>query len=85
MIRAYVIIMAMMICFLTLGGNLMADEKKSISDLGKGVKQIPGKVSTHLQNEWVKTKEYQKEGWAESKAQFIRTKENIVSLFKGNK
>ena len=85
MIRAYMIIIAIMICFLTLGGSLMADEKntKSLSDIGNDVKLLPGKVSTHLQNEWIKTKEYQREGWAESKAQLIRTKEAIVSLFKG--
>jgi predicted adenine nucleotide alpha hydrolase (AANH) superfamily ATPase len=85
MIRAYMIIITMVVCFLTLGGSLMADEKntKTISEIGNDIQQIPTKVSTHLQNEWIKTKEYQREGWAESKAQFIRTKEAIVSLFKG--
>ena len=45
------------------------------------VASVPGKVSTHLQNEWVEIKAYQKESWAESKAQLVRTKEQILGFF----
>jgi len=45
------------------------------------VASVPGKVSTHLQNEWVDIKAYQKESWAESKAQLAKTKEQILGFF----
>ena len=45
------------------------------------VTSVPSKVSTHLQNEWVEIKAYQKESWAESKAQLAKTKEQILGFF----
>ena len=45
------------------------------------VASVPSKVSTHLQNEWVDIKEYQKKSWADSKDQFARTVDSIKSLF----
>ena len=45
------------------------------------VASVPHKVSTHLQNEWVDIKEYQKKSWAESKAQLARTKDQILGFF----
>ena len=45
------------------------------------VASVPGKVSTHLQNEWVDIKAYQKKSWADSKDQFARTIDSIKGLF----
>ncbi len=45
------------------------------------VASVPGKVSTHLQNEWVDIKEYQKKSWEDSKVQFVKTKEQILGFF----
>jgi len=42
---------------------------------------VPGKVSTHLQNEWVDIKAYQAKSWADSKDQFQRTVDSIKGLF----
>ena len=32
--------------------------------------EVPGKVATHISNEWAETKEYQAKSWAEAKAQW---------------
>ena len=61
-----------------------ADEKTiTPTEFGNAIAQTPGKFVNFISNEVDKTKEYQRQGWADSKAQLIRTKEAIVSLFKG--
>ena len=45
------------------------------------VASVPGKVQTHLQNEWVEIKAYQAKSWADSKDQFARTIDSIKGLF----
>ena len=47
----------------------------------ESVASVPGKVSTHLQNEWVDIKAYQAKSWADSKDQFQRTVDSIKGLF----
>ena len=42
---------------------------------------VPGKVSTHLQNEWTDIKAYQAKSWQDSKDQFQRTVDSIKGLF----
>ena len=42
---------------------------------------VPGKISTHLQNEWVDIKAYQAESWADSRAQLNRNWVQIKNLF----
>ena len=42
---------------------------------------VPGKISTHLQNEWVDIKAYQAKSWADSKAQLNRNWAQIKGLF----
>ena len=41
--------------------------------------EVPGKVATHISNEWAETKEYQKESWAEMKFKFKGFKEKFLS------
>ena len=60
-----------------------ADEQKTVTpkEFVETVVAVPGKVSTHLQNEWVDIKAYQAKSWADSKDQFARTVDSIKSLF----
>ena len=60
-----------------------AEEQKTVTpkEFVETVVAVPGKVSTHLQNEWVDIKAYQAKSWADSKDQFARTVDSIKSLF----
>ena len=60
-----------------------ADEQKTVTpkEFVESVASVPGKVSTHLQNEWVDIKAYQAKSWADSKDQFQRTVDSIKGLF----
>ena len=41
--------------------------------------EVPGKVATHISNEWAETKEYQAKSWAEAKAQWQALKTKLSS------
>ena len=60
-----------------------ADEPNTVTpkEFVESVASVPGKVSTHLQNEWVDIKAYQAKSWADSKDQFARTIDSIKGLF----
>jgi len=60
-----------------------AEEPKTVTpqEFVNSVVAVPGKVSTHLQNEWVDIKAYQAKSWADSKDQFQRTVDSIKGLF----
>ena len=60
-----------------------AEEQKTVTpqEFVNSVVAVPGKVSTHLQNEWVDIKAYQAKSWADSKDQFARTVDSIKGLF----
>ena len=66
--------------------NKAKAEEKSITptEFKDAIVAVPGKVSSFAQSEWQKTKEYQTESWAEMRAQFISTKEQIINLFTKN-
>ena len=61
-----------------------AEESITPKEFKDAIVAVPGKVSNFAQNEWQKTKEYQTESWAEMRAQFISTKEQIINLFTKN-
>jgi len=60
-----------------------AEEQKTVTpqEFVNSVVAVPGKVSSHLQNEWVDIKAYQAKSWADSKDQFARTVDSIKGLF----
>ena len=60
-----------------------AEEQKTVTpkEFVETVVAVPGKVSTHLQNEWVDIKAYQAKSWQDSKDQFQRTIDSIKGLF----
>ena len=45
----------------------------------ESVASVPGKVGTHLQNEWADIKVYQANSWAEMKFKFQGLKEKFLS------
>ena len=60
-----------------------AEETKTVTpkEFVETVVAVPGKVSTHLQNEWTDIKAYQAKSWQDSKDQFQRTVDSIRGLF----
>jgi hypothetical protein len=42
------------------------------------ITQVPIKLQGHISNEIEKTKEYQKNSWAEAKAQWLRLKTKFI-------
>ena len=60
-----------------------AEDQKTVTpqEFVNSVVAVPGKVSTHLQNEWVDIKAYQAKSWADSMDQFQRTVDSIKGLF----
>ena len=62
---------------------VQAEDQKTVTpqEFVNSVVAVPGKVSTHLQNEWVDIKAYQAKSWADSKDQFQRTVDSIKGLF----
>ena len=55
-------------------GYAKADVNKVVSD----ITQVPIKLQGHISNEIEKTKEYQKNSWAEAKAQWLRLKTKFI-------
>lgn len=47
------------------------------------VKALPENTKTFFAKEWAKTKEYQKQGWAESKQQTSKLVNDIKGFFSG--
>ena len=58
-----------------------AEETKTITpqEFVQNVASVPGKVGTHLQNEWEEIKVYQANSWAEMKFKFLGFKEKFLS------
>ena len=64
-----------------------AEEQKTVTpkEFVETVVAVPGKVSTHLQNEWVEIKAYQAESRANAKAQNKANWEKLKGLFNTTK
>ena len=57
------------------------DKAVTPQEFVNSVVAVPGKITTHLQNEWVDIKAYQAKSWADSKAQLNRNWAQIKGLF----
>jgi len=55
-----------------------------INSFGTWLNERPEVIGNWATNEWEETKQFQKEGWEEGKAQFARNKEQFLSLFQKN-
>jgi hypothetical protein len=62
------------IILLGLIGYAKADANKVITD----ITSAPAKLTTHIQSEVEKAKEYQKNSWAEAKLQLLRLKAKFI-------
>ena len=62
------------IVLMAMTGWAKADANKVIYDSTKA----PGKLHNHIQMEIEKTKEYQKNSWAEARAQWLRLKAKFI-------
>ena len=60
--------------FIMVINHAKADVNKVLNDIGS----VPGKLQNHIQMEVEKTKEYQKNSWAEAKAQWLRLKAKFI-------
>ena len=60
--------------FIMVINHAKADVNKVLNDIGS----VPGKLQNHIQMEVEKTKEYQKNSWAEAKAQWLRRKAKFI-------
>ena len=59
-----------------------ADEKAiTPQEFVNTIAAVPHKVSAHVQSEWEDIKAYQAKSWADSKAQLVRTKDQILGFF----
>lgn len=55
-------------------GSVMADPQTVINNIAS----VPGKLHNHIQMEIAKSKEFQKQKWAESKIQFANLKKLFI-------
>ena len=55
-------------------GSASADAQTMINTIAS----VPGKLHNHIQSEIAKTKEFQKQKWAESKIQFANLKKLFI-------
>ena len=62
------------LAFVLLTGTAKADPQTVINNLAS----VPGKLQGHIQMEIAKTKEFQKQKWAESKIQFANLKKLFI-------
>ena len=58
-----------------------ADENVKVTpqEFVESVASVPGKIGTHLQNEWADIKVYQANSWAEMKFKFQNFKTKFLS------
>jgi hypothetical protein len=64
--KTKVLLLAGALAFVLMTGTAKADPQTVINNLAS----VPGKLQNHIQMEITKTKEFQKQSWAEAKAQW---------------
>jgi len=67
-LKEYAMITVIALAFLLITGIAKADTQPK--QFVETVASVPGKVSTHIKDEWAETKEYQANSWAEIKFKF---------------
>ena len=74
-LKEYAKITVIALAFLLITGIAKADTQPK--QFVETVASVPGKVSTHIKDEWAETKEYQANSWAEIKFKFKGLKEKF--------
>ena len=75
-IKEYALITVMALSFMLITGIAKADATPK--QFVETVVSVPGKLGNHIQMEIAKTKEFQKQKWAESKIQFANLKKLFI-------
>ena len=73
-IKELILITVASLAFIMMTGGAKADAQVMIDKLAS----VPGKLQSHIQMEIAKTKEFQKQKWAESKIQFANLKKLFI-------
>ncbi len=64
------------LAFIMITGVAKADTTPA--EMINKISQVPGKVQSHIQSEIVKTKEFQKNSWANAKIQLLNLKKLFI-------
>jgi hypothetical protein len=75
----------LVLAFILLTTNAIADEKTTVSDFTNALVEQKNKLITHFSNEKADTIAFQKKSWEDGKIQLAKNIEQIKSLFKWNK
>ena len=73
-IKELILIAVASLAFIMMTGTAKADAQTVINNLAS----VPGKLHNHIQSEIAKSKEFQKQKWAESKIQFANLKKLFI-------
>ena len=87
-LKSRLILLVTLLVLVIIGTVAKAEEKVNTvtpQEFVNSVVAVPGKISNHLQTEWVEIKAYQAESWANAKAQNQRNWEKLKGLFNTTK
>ena len=73
-LKQLVLVTVASLAFIMITGVAKADVNKVVSD----ITSAPAKLHNHIQMEIEKAKEYQKNSWADAKAQLLRLKAKFI-------
>jgi len=78
-IKEYSMIIVIALGFMLITGIAKSEEKTyTPQETIEAFASVPGKVASHISNEWADAKEYQKNSWADAKSQFARLKAKFI-------
>ena len=76
--KEYVMITVIALGFMLITGIAKSEEKTyTPQETIEAFASVPGKVASHISNEWAETKEYQAKSWAEFKFKIKGLKEKF--------
>ena len=74
-LKEYAMITVIALAFMLITGIAKSDDKTHTpQEVIESFAQVPAKLGNHFKNDWVEIKEYQKNSWADAKAQLLRLK-----------
>ena len=77
-IKEYAMIIVIALGFMLITGIAKSEEKTyTPQETIEAFASVPGKIGSHLQNEWTDIKEYQANSWAEIKFKFKGLKDKF--------
>ena len=73
-LKQLVLVTLASLAFIMITGVARADVNKVVAD----ITSVPAKLTTHIQSQIEEAKEYQKNSWADAKAQLLRLKAKFI-------